>query len=172
MRFLIGAVFSWFVCMGQVQARDSDVDLLLEGVAMAKLMQSAEMQSEIFALPRPRGLIDTIEGIKRNINNFIEAFLATFDTNGNGRIDPGPELENFKKTLNDVALMLLDSDNDGKIEAGEVTAIAEQVINQFKGDIEERVCTVVILEAQKWGAYIKFNPLLNAAYKLCIGDRL
>ena len=167
MKILIGTLMSLFLYAGIARSEERQQDLDLDALAAVALMQDAELQSEIISGEHPRGVIDTIEAIKKNLEGLRDSFLATFDLNKNGRIDAGEETENLKKTVNDVILLLVDTNQNGAIEPQEITALVQQIAGQLKTQIEERVCTGVITEAKKWGKAIDFNPLLKAAYDKC-----
>lgn len=169
MKIILSLVMGMFVYSGLAQARDQDVAIErgLEAMAMMQLMGDPELRDAIAAEPTPRGIIDTIESIKKNLEGLKDSFLTTFDTNGNGWIDPGAETENLKTTLNDIVLLFVDTNKNGAIEPQELAALAQQLLDQVKGQIEERVCTKIIIDTQKLGDLIVFNPLLKAAYERC-----
>jgi len=50
--------------------------------------------------------------------------LKTYDTNGNGVIDPGAESDALRKAFEtDARLKYLDTNNDGKLDDSEIAAI-------------------------------------------------
>lgn len=167
MKVLLGLVMSMFLYSGIASARSSELDRSLQAMAMLQIMGNPELQNKIIEESKSRNIFDTIESVKKNVGGLIESFLTTFDTNGNGWIDPGAETENLVKTLNDVVLLFVDGNKNGSIEPQEIAALAKQVIDQVSSGIEETVCNKVIVDAQKLGDFIVFNPLLKAAYERC-----
>lgn len=140
------------------------LDEQLEMIALYKLAQDPE------ALARKGPLSDAwdvVENITAFVDDIKNAFLATYDTNGNGFIDPGEEWESLQSSVKDIIVLVADINYDGKVEAQELAAVAQQFLGALNIQVQDAVCTQVIVDAEKSGIFLNLRPVLKHLYKKC-----
>ncbi len=164
---------SFLVCASlglgsNLQAKDKQTELELEAMAMTQLIASMD-ESERMQLGA-LGLGDAIKDALAKLEEIKQQILDQFDTNGNGRIDPGAELDSFKETIQSIVMLLVDSNQNAKIDAEDIKVLTEFLLNKIQEQAKAQVCPVVIAEAEKAGPWLKFRPLLKQMYQLCLAE--
>jgi hypothetical protein len=152
---------TFFSLQASALPSSSMIDRELEAMALLQL------QEEGLELNQPRDLGDFLQNLQQQVQELKDSLLAAFDTNGNGRIDPGPEWDNFTTTVRDVVLLLADSNQNGRIDASDLAALSEQLLMQAQEQVLTRLCPEVTKQAEAAGPFLPFRPLLNQLYKLC-----
>ncbi|WP_141734196.1 hypothetical protein [Oligoflexus tunisiensis] len=169
-RTFIGAVmsllFSSSLAWGAVHDRQTDLELQ----AMALVYMSQQHAEAGVDTPRLSGIGDVIQDIGEfitQIEDIKEQLITQFDENGNGRIDFGPEMDNFKETIKSVILLLADSNANGRIDLADIRVLTQMVLDQIKAKTLEVACPTIIKEAEKAGWWLNLRPVLKHFYEIC-----
>ncbi len=145
---------------------DTQTQLDLEAMALVQLIHTPE--SEILDQDTPRGLGDVIGDAWKKLQELKQQLLDQFDTNKNGRIDPGPELDNFKETVKSIILLLADSNQNGHIDAEDIKELTLFYLKQAEEKAKAKFCPKIIEEAEKAGDSLKYRPILKHLYQECL----
>ncbi len=163
---ILGLSLSASAAFGAVHDRQTELEL--EAMALVHLSQ---MQAEADAeTPRLNGIGDVFQDIGdvlKQIEDVKDQLVDQFDENKNGRIDPGPELDNFKETIQAVILLLADSNANGRIDLQDIKVLTQTLLDQAKSKALELGCPTVIREAEKAGWWLRFRPVLKHFYEIC-----
>lgn len=158
-----------FASASQAEARSAEdqsrsLDENLELIALAHLANNPEQMQN-------RGAISDLKDILENIAAFVEgfkdSFLATYDSNGNGRIDPGAEWNNLQQSIREIVLLVADTNYDGKVEPQEIAAVVQSYLKSLNEQVTDTVCTEIIVKAEKSGVFLNFRPVLKHLYRQC-----
>jgi hypothetical protein len=147
---------------------DRQTDLELEAMALLHLAQvHTEADAENLRLAGIGDAFQNIGELLKQIEDVKDQVVDQFDENKNGRIDPGPELDNFKETIQSVILLLADSNANGRIDLQDIKVLTETLLDQAKAKALEVACPTVIREAEKAGWWLRFRPVLKHFYEIC-----
>lgn len=163
---ILGLSLASSAALGAVHDRQTDLEL--EALALIHL---SEVQSE--AGPetlRLKGIGDAFQDIGeliKQIEDIKQQVIDQFDENKNGRIDHGPELDNFKETMQGLILLLADSNTNGRIDLEDIGVLTQTLLDQAKTKALEVACPTIIREAEKAGWWLRFRPVLKHFYEIC-----
>ncbi len=155
--------FFLFSSVSFAAVRDPQVDLELEAMALVQVIQ---LQTEADAGARS-GLGDFLKNLVQGIEDLKQQLLDQFDANGNGRIDPGAELDAFKETIQSVVLLLADSNQNGRIDLEDVRVLSQFLVTQVQEKAKEQFCPAIVKQGEAAGWWIRFRPVLNNLYQAC-----
>ena len=123
MKKIIGSFISLFLfsSMALAVSHDEQTELDLQAAALVQVSQGQEaVQDRSFFgidLANPFSFLDKL---KEQIESVKSTLLTSFDENGNGKIDPGTETENFKAGIKSIAMLIGDTNQNGKIDAEDI----------------------------------------------------
>ncbi len=158
--------FLFQVSLAQASSQDEQIQLDLEAMALVELIHAPENTS--LDSDSPRGLGDAISDAWKKLQDLKQQLLDQFDTDKNGRIDPGPELDNLKETIKSVVLLLADSNQNGRIDAEDIKELTLFYLKQAEEKAKTKYCPKIIEEAEKAGDSLKYRPILNLLYQQCL----
>jgi hypothetical protein len=163
---IVGFSLSTAAAFGAVHDRQTDLEL--QAMALIHLSEvQAEMEAEN---PRLKGIGDVFQDIGeviKQIEDVKDQLVDQFDDNKNGRIDPGPELDNFKETIKSVILLLADSNSNGRIDLEDIKVLTQTLLDQAKAKALDVACPTIVKEAEKAGWWLRFRPVLKHFYEIC-----
>lgn len=159
-RFL--AVFLGFLSITSLSfAQDAETDKAFENISMEDLQPFAV---QTHALPNP---IDLINKVKEQIQTVKDTLLASYDENGNGKIDAGTEFDNMVTGMKALVMVLTDSNQNGKIDGEDLDALAKVALLQAKEHVRTNICPQAIEDAEAAGFWLNFRPVLKALQTFC-----
>ncbi|RYZ88702.1 MAG: hypothetical protein EOP04_08690 [Proteobacteria bacterium] len=147
---------------------DEQTELDLQAAALVQVGQGqADEGLSLFGIDivNPFTFLD---GLKTQVEGVKETLLLSFDADGNGKIDPGTETENFKEGIKAIALVLGDTNQNGKIDAEDIVSLSETALLQVQGQILTKVCPGVERQAQLAGIFLAFRPVLSKMNDICV----
>lgn len=163
---VLGLSLSASAAFGAVHDRQTDLEL--EAMALIHLSQmQADADAETLRLNGVGDVFQNIGELVKQIEEVKDQLVDQFDENKNGRIDPGPELDNFKETIQSVILLLADSNTNGRIDLQDIKVLTEMLLDQAKAKALELACPTIIREAEKAGWWLRFRPVLKHFYEIC-----
>ncbi len=163
---VVGLLLSSTVSFGAVH--DAQTELDLQAMALIHLSQMQEAGAET---PRLAGIGDVfkdLEGLVQQLEELQDQIVDQFDANENGRIDHGPELDNFKETMQSIIMLLADSNTNGRIDLEDIKVLTQTVLDQAKAKALEVACPTIIKEAERAGWWLRFRPVLKHFYQICM----
>lgn len=167
-RAIIGLSLSFSASFAFGAVHDRQTNLELEAMALVQLSgMQAEAGAETQRLSGLGDALGNIGDLVKQIEDIKNQLVEQFDENKNGRIDPGPELDNFKETIQSVILLLADSNTNGRIDLEDIKVLTQTLLDQAKGKALELACPSVIREAEKAGWWLRFRPVLKHFYEVC-----
>lgn len=171
MKKLVSSLLGFFLMMsfaGAAQARSYATmpDSMEEGLELIALHQLALRQAELDRSGLS-DLKDIVENIAAFVEGFKDSFLATYDTNGNGIIDLGPEWNGLQRSIRDIVMLIADSNLDGKVEPQELAGVIQTYVTALNEQVKDFVCTGIIVEAERLGYFLNFRPVLKHLYGQC-----
>jgi hypothetical protein len=163
---IAGLLLSSSVAFGA--GHDAQTELDLQAMALVHLSQlHAEGSPEALRLGGLGDIFKDLEGLVQKIEEVQDEIVDQFDANENGRIDPGPELDNFKETMQSIIMLLADSNGNGRIDLQDIAVLTQTVLDQAKAKALEVACPTIIREAEKAGWWLRFRPVLKHFYEIC-----
>ncbi|MFW7381298.1 MAG: hypothetical protein ACOH5I_20960 [Oligoflexus sp.] len=142
-------------------SKDLSVNLV-DSLATAMVMQ--DIQDGRIALRDDQNFFDQIKDFIQESKEFI---MMTYDYNGNGRIDFGPELEAVIEFAETIIVALVDTNYNGVIEIEEVTVLIQELLQNVKSQLTGIACQGITKEAEKSGRWLFLRPVLYSLYKQC-----
>ena len=149
-------------------SQDEQVDLDLEAAALIQIAEGQVVQDRSFFgfdLAHPFAFLDTL---KDQIASVKDTLLTSFDTNGNGKIDAGPEFDGFKSGISAIVLLVADSNQNGKIDADDLAALSKLALTKVEEETLKNVCPVVYKQVDLSGAFIAVRPVLKQLNDVCL----
>ncbi len=143
------------------------VDLELQRTATHQAAYASTQKLSFlgFDLTNP---FDLIKNIKEQLDGLKQTLIDSYDANGNGRIDFGPELNNLVDGTKMLVKILLDTNYDGKIETSEVVDFAKSTLSTLELSTLTTVCPAIEKQATASGDFLTFRPVLAHLNTLCL----
>jgi hypothetical protein len=163
---LVGFVFATLsmatASLAQPQENQVSSPRLVETLATVMVLE--EVQDGTVVLEQEG---NPFEQIRQFIEETKEFLLASYDYNGNGRIDFGDELNDTLEMTKTIVTTLIDQDFDGVIEPEEVRALVDELLATAREQLTMLACDQVNKAAEKAGSWIRFRPILNLLHQRC-----
>ncbi|MBC7658235.1 MAG: hypothetical protein H7249_00850 [Chitinophagaceae bacterium] len=109
-----------------------------------------------------------IKKVKDQVENAKQTLLASYDTNGNGRIDPGPEFKAFVVGIKALALVLGDTNGNGRIDATDIVVLTQGAETKVQDSLMAKICPTIEAKASAAGFFLKFHPVLKKSNEICV----
>lgn len=153
-----------FMLASPAYAKDAELNSeeLLDALATAMVMQ--ELEDGQIRLRQDQNFFDQIKDFIAETKDYI---LQTYDYNGNGFIDPGPELDAVLEFAQVIITALIDTNYNGTIEPEELQAFIAELLQNIKNQLTVLVCTQIDKEVEKVGKWIVFLPVLQLMHQQC-----
>lgn len=154
-------------------SQDDQVELELQAAALATLNSSippapkAPENPSIFGLEL-KNPFDFLKDVTEQINGVKETLIASFDENGNGKIDHGTEFDNFREGVSLLLTFAADKNGNGKIDADDIGVLTKDAIENLRVQTLTTFCPAVHQQVRLSGIFISVRPLLKHFEKECL----
>ncbi len=143
----------------RAESQDFQTQMDIDALALVEAIQ-LQAQDEP-TTPAHQGIGGVIQDALKKLQDLKQQILDQFDTNKNGQIDPGPELDNLKETVKSVVLLLADSNQNGRIDAEDIKALTVFYLKQAEEKAKAKICPAILEAAEKAGDSLKYRPILK-----------
>ena len=99
------------------------------------------------------GWLDGVKDRIEQVREIVRLVVDSYDENGNGKIDPGPEWDAFVDSIEEFAMIYLDKNGNGHIDHQDVIALIKELTGQAKGQLTQVICqadVLGLLSGTKW----------------------
>ncbi len=144
-----------------------EVELELQAAALVTFNQMPSPDPKgIFAFDLAKSF-DFLKDLQSQLQGVKEMLISSYDENGNGKIDPGTEFDNFKAGLKMLLTLTADKNQNGKIDAEDIAVLTKDALAKVRSDSLTNFCPFVHQQADFAGIFLKFNPLLSHFENVC-----
>lgn len=127
-------------CAWHGQAQEHHEFSELEAYALVAAIHDLEVELRNLEGDGPEGILDEISRRVEEAKAVLKLIVESYDENGNGRIDSGPEWDAFVGSLKEFALDYIDRDGNGQVDDGDISVIIEIVTLKMKALVMDRIC--------------------------------
>lgn len=142
---------------------DAESEKTVNSIAVVEI-QKADAGEFLRGLLNPA---DILKKIEEQVQSLKDTLLASYDENGNGRIDAGTEFDNMTAGLKALVMVLADSNQNGKIDGEDLNALAKLALEQAKEHVRTDICPVAVKQAEEAGMWLNFRPVLKSLNTFC-----
>lgn len=145
---------------------DAESEKTVNSLAVVEI-QKADAGEFLRSLLNPAEILKKIE---EQVQSVKDTLLASYDENGNGKIDAGTEFNNMQEGLKALVMVLADSNQNGKIDGEDLNALAKLALEQAKEQVRSNICPVAVKQAEEAGIWLNFRPVLKSINSFCTSE--